>query len=126
MRKIIHTPAAPQAIGPYNQAILSNGTLYLSGQIALEPNSGELMNDSIESETHQVLKNMGAVLAEAGMNYQNVVKCTIFMRTMKDYASVNKVYSEYFSERSPAREAVAVSGLPKDVKVEISAIAVAD
>ncbi len=124
MKKIIHTPAAPAAIGPYNQAILSNGTLYMSGQIALDPTSGELVGGSIEEETHQVLKNMGAVLAEAGMTYENVVKCTIFMRTMDDYAAVNGVYSEYFSERSPAREAVAVAGLPKDVKVEISAIAV--
>ncbi|GAB5557674.1 MAG: RidA family protein [Schleiferiaceae bacterium] len=124
MKKIIHTPAAPAAIGPYNQAILSNGTLYMSGQIALDPQSGELVDGSIEEETHQVLKNMGAVLAEAGMTYENVVKCTIFMRTMDDYAAVNGVYSEYFSERSPAREAVAVAGLPKDVKVEISAIAV--
>jgi 2-iminobutanoate/2-iminopropanoate deaminase len=124
MKKIIHTPAAPAAIGPYNQAILSNDTLYMSGQIALDPQSGELVDGSIEEETHLVLKNMGAVLAEAGMTYENVVKCTIFMRTMDDYAAVNGVYSEYFSERSPAREAVAVAGLPKDVKVEISAIAV--
>lgn len=124
MHKTINTDKAPAAIGPYNQAILSNNTLYMSGQIAINPENGELVLDSIKSETHRVLQNMGEVLKEAGMNYQNVVKCTIFMKSMDFYQEVNEVYAEYFKSNPPAREAVAVSGLPKNVNVEISAIAV--
>lgn len=124
MHKTINTDKAPAAIGPYNQAILSNNTLYMSGQIAINPENGELVLDSIKSETHRVLQNMGEVLKEAGMNYQNVVKCTIFMKSMDFYQEVNEVYAEYFKSNPPAREAVAVAGLPKNVNVEISAIAV--
>ena len=124
MHKTINTDKAPAAIGPYNQAILSNNTLFMSGQIAINPENGELVLDSIKSETHRVLQNMGEVLKEAGMNYQNVVKCTIFMKSMDFYQEVNEVYAEYFKSNPPARAAVAVSGLPKNVNVEISAIAV--
>lgn len=123
-RKIIHTDDAPKAIGPYSQAVLAGNTLYCSGQIALNPQTGELVMDSIEAETHQVLKNVGAVLKEAGMSYENVVKASIFMATMDDYAKINEVYASYFTSNPPAREAVAVKTLPKNVNVEISVIAV--
>ncbi|MBO6516006.1 MAG: RidA family protein [Bacteroidia bacterium] len=123
-KKIIHSDNAPKAIGPYSQAVLSGNTLYCSGQIALDPVTGNLILDSIEAETHQVMKNIGAVLTEAGMDYSNVVKASIFMATMDDYARVNSVYAEYFTENPPAREAVAVKTLPKSVNVEISVIAV--
>lgn len=124
MHKIINTEKAPAAIGPYNQAILANNTLYMSGQIAINPQNGELILDSISEETHQVLKNMGEVLKQADMDFKNVVKCTIFMKSMDFYQEVNEVYAQYFDNNPPAREAVAVAGLPKNVNVEISAIAV--
>ena len=123
-KKIISTDAAPAAIGPYSQAVLVNGTLYCSGQIAINPETGELVQESIEAETEQVLKNVGAVLKAADMNYSDVVKASIFMASMDDYAAVNEVYARYFSVNKPAREAVAVKTLPKNVNVEISVIAV--
>lgn len=123
-KKIIHTDNAPKAIGPYSQAVLVGNTLYCSGQIAIDPSTGELVLDDIEKESHQVLKNIGEVLKAADMDYSNVVKASIFMASMDDYAAVNAVYSEYFIENSPAREAVAVKTLPKSVNVEISVIAV--
>ncbi|MCB9262464.1 MAG: RidA family protein [Flavobacteriales bacterium] len=123
-KKIIHTDNAPAAIGPYSQAVLVGNTLYCSGQIAINPATGNLVLDSIEAETHQVLKNVGAVLKAADMDYSNVVKASIFMATMDDYAKINAVYGEYFRDNPPAREAVAVKTLPKNVHVEISVVAV--
>jgi len=123
-KKIIQTTDAPQAIGPYSQAVMVGNTLYCSGQIAINPKTNELVLDSIQLETHQVLKNVGAVLNAAGCDYDDVVKVSIFMESMDDYAEVNKVYAEYFTKNPPAREAVAVKTLPKNVNVEISVIAV--
>jgi len=124
MKKIIATPNAPKAIGPYSQAILINNTLYCSGQIAINPEDGELITSDITTETKQVMKNLGAVLEEAGMAFENVVKCSIFMKNILQYTEINQVYAEYFDKNPPAREAVEVSVLPKNVNVEISLIAV--
>ena len=123
MKKVIFTKNAPKAIGPYSQAILSNKTLYTSGQIAINPFSGDLIIDSITNETHQVMKNLQAVLEAAEMNFSHVLKCTIFLKDMNQYVDINSVYAEYFNEAPPAREAVQVSVLPKNVNVEISLIA---
>ncbi|MCB0734134.1 MAG: RidA family protein [Flavobacteriales bacterium] len=123
-REIIHTDKAPAAIGPYSQAVKVGNTLYCSGQICIDPSNGELNNATIEAETQQVMKNIGAVLEAAGMDYSNVVKVTIFMRDMGDYAAINGVYAQYFTTNPPAREAVAVKTLPKEVGVEISVTAV--
>lgn len=123
MKKIISTLNAPQAIGPYSQAVLKNNTLYCSGQIALNPKNNELIIDNIVDETHQVMKNIHEILKEANMDFNNIVKCTIFLKNMNDYIKVNEVYSTYFTSQPPAREAVQVSVLPKNVNIEISAIA---
>ncbi|MFT6112842.1 MAG: 2-iminobutanoate/2-iminopropanoate deaminase [Bacteroidia bacterium] len=123
-KKIISTANAPAAIGPYSQAVLAGDTLYCSGQIALDAVSGELIVGDIIAETNQVLQNVGAVLAEAGMDFANVVKCSIFMSSMEHYAAINEVYATYFTENPPAREAVAVKTLPKEVNVEITVTAV--
>jgi len=123
MKKAIYTKNAPEAIGPYSQAILSNNTLYTSGQIAINPISGDLIMDSITNETHQVMKNLQAVLEAAEMSFSHVLKCTIFLKDMNQYADINSVYAKYFDENPPAREAVQVSVLPKNVNVEISLIA---
>lgn len=123
-KQIINTPNAPAAIGPYSQAILAGDTLYCSGQIALDPANGNLVMDSIAAETHQIMRNVIAVLEEAKMSIDNVVKCSIFMSSMDHYGAINEVYSEYFQVNPPAREAVAVKTLPKKVNVEISVIAV--
>ena len=124
MKKVINTKNAPKAIGPYSQAILSGNTLYCSGQIAINPDTGNLVIENIAAETNQVMKNILAVLKAAGMTFENVVKCSIFMIDMSDYLAVNQEYAKYFSENSPAREAVQVSVLPKNVNIEISIIAV--
>lgn len=125
MKKIIFTENAPAPIGPYNQAVLKGNTLYTSGQIAIDPVSGELITDSIEAETEQVMQNMKAVLAAAEMTFENVVKTTIFIMDMNDFAKINAVYGSYFNEKNaPARETVQVAGLPKNVNVEISMIAI--
>ena len=124
MKKIISTRKAPAAIGPYSQAILSNNTLYCSGQIAIDPENGILVIDNIKNETTQVMKNISELLEEAGMDFSNVVKCSIFMKNMDDYVEINRVYGEYFPNNPPAREAVQVSVLPKNVNIEISVIAV--
>ena len=124
MKKIINTTNAPNAIGPYSQAILSGNTLYCSGQIAINPITGKLVIDNITEETNQVMKNIFAVLKAAEMNFDNVVKCSIFMKDINDYATINKVYAKIFSNNPPAREAVQVSFLPKSVNLEISVIAV--
>jgi 2-iminobutanoate/2-iminopropanoate deaminase len=125
MKKIIFTEKAPSPIGPYNQAVLKGDTLYTSGQIAINPETGELITGSIETETHQVMQNMKAVLEAAGMTFENVVKTSIFIMNMNDFASINTVYGSYFNETTaPARETVQVAGLPKNVNVEISMIAI--
>src|SRR5690606_7599641 len=122
--QIIFTPEAPAAIGPYSQAVLAGNTLYISGQIALDPESGELINENITEETHAVMKNMEAILRQAGFNFSDVVKCTIFIRDMGQFGTINDAYGQYFKSNPPARETVEVSKLPKDVNVEVSAIAV--
>lgn len=127
MKKILFTDKAPAPIGPYNQAVLSGNTLYTSGQIAINPATGDLVLDSIEIETKQVMENMKAVLESAGMTFENVVKSTIFISNMNDFASINSVYGSYFNEKTaPARETVQVACLPKNVNVEISMIAIAN
>lgn len=120
----IETAQAPAPIGPYNQAILVNDTLYVSGQIAINVSTGELVTENIIEETHQVMKNLEAILAAAGMSFQNVVKCSIFIKNMDDFATINEVYGQFFSEMPPARETIEVARLPKNVNVEISCIAV--
>jgi 2-iminobutanoate/2-iminopropanoate deaminase len=125
MKKIIFTEKAPAPIGPYNQAVLKGNTLYTSGQIALNPATMELVIDTIEIETKQVMENMKAVLEAAGMTFENVVKSTIFIMNMNDFGSINAVYGSYFDEKTaPARETVQVACLPKNVNVEISMIAI--
>lgn len=121
---VISTKAAPQAIGPYSQAIEANGTLYISGQIPLDPTTMEFVSDEVELQTHQCLKNIQAILAEAGYSLNHVVKCGIFLADMNDFATVNEVYGQYFNEHKPARACVEVARLPRDAKVEIEAIAV--
>ena len=125
MKKIIFTENAPAPIGPYNQAVLKGNTLYTSGQIAINPATGELVTDTIETETEQVMQNMKAVLEAAGMTFENVVKTTIFIMDMNDFGKINTVYGSYFNEKpAPARETVQVACLPKNVNVEISMIAI--
>jgi len=125
MKKIINTKNAPAPIGPYNQAVLAGNTLYTSGQIALNPATGKLVNDSIENETTQVLENMKAVLTKADMTFENVVKASIFVKNMNDFSKINTVYGSYFNaETAPARETVEVGNLPLFVNVEISMIAI--
>jgi len=123
-KKVVFTNNAPAPIGPYSQAILINNTLYMSGQIGIDPKTGNLNNEDIVEETHQVLKNVEAILREGGLSLDNVVKCTIFLKNMNDFSTVNKIYTEYFRIEPPARETVEVSRLPKDANVEISCIAV--
>lgn len=124
MKKIIETPNAPAPIGPYSQAVLYEDTLYTSGQIAINPLTGDLVSGDISKETEQVMKNLGAVLEKAGMSYKNVLKTTIFIKDMNDFQKINMVYGSYFDEATaPARETVEVARLPKDVSVEISALA---
>ncbi len=124
MSKIINSSKAPAPIGPYSQAVLANGVLYVSGQIAIEPSTGNLITSDIVAETHQVMKNLKAILEEAGLNFSNVVKCGIFVKDLNNFASINATYGEYFTSNPPARETVEVARLPKDVNVEISCIAV--
>ncbi len=123
MKKQVQTDKAPQAIGPYSQGIVANGFVFCSGQIPIDPATGELNTGSIEDQTRQVLKNVGAVLAAAGSSYDDCVKCTVFLQDMNDFAKMNAVYAEFFKAPSPARAAVQVARLPRDVKVEIEAIA---
>lgn len=124
MKKIIYTDKAPAPIGPYNQAVLVDDTLYTSGQISLNPKTMELVLDDIETETKQVMENMNAVLAAADMTFADVVKTTIFIMNMGDFTRINAVYGSYFNEATaPARETVQVACLPKNVNVEISMIA---
>ena len=124
MKKIIHTHDAPAPIGPYSQAVRIANTVYTSGQIAIDPKTGKLIEGSISDETHQVMRNMQAVLKAAGLEFSQVVKSTIFITNMDDFGAINEAYGSYFDpETAPARETVQVSRLPKDVRVEISMIA---
>ena len=122
-KRIINTSKAPAPIGPYNQAIITNNMIFISGQIALNATTNELISGDISVETHQVMRNLHEILEEAGINFNHVVKTTIFLKDMALFAKVNDVYGSYFSAGYPARETVAVKGLPKDVNVKISMIA---
>jgi 2-iminobutanoate/2-iminopropanoate deaminase len=124
MKKIITTPNAPEPIGPYNQAILTGNTLYTSGQIAINPETGALVLDDIKTETTQVMNNLKAVLDAANMSFEHIVKSSIFISNMDDFAQINEIYGSYFDANAPARETVQVARLPKNVNVEISVIAV--
>lgn len=125
MKTIINSPNAPAPVGPYNQAVLAGNTLYVSGQIAIEPSTGVIVTESIEAETEQVLKNLRAVLEEAGMTFENIVKCSVFVTDMDMFARINVIYARYFEGiQAPARELVQVAALPKYVNIEISCIAV--
>jgi 2-iminobutanoate/2-iminopropanoate deaminase len=123
-KTIIKTKNAPDPIGPYNQAILTGNMLFISGQVCIDPKTGELKNKDIQEETHQVMHNLKAILQEAGMDFSDVVKTTIFITDMNQFGEVNAVYGKYFESDFPARETVQVSALPKFVNVEISMIAV--
>jgi 2-iminobutanoate/2-iminopropanoate deaminase len=123
MKQEVKTERAPQAIGPYSQAVIAGGFVFCSGQIAIDPASGELHTGGIEEQTRLVLKNLGAVLEAAGSSFDEVVKATVFLQDMDDFSRMNKVYAEFFKAPFPARAAVQVARLPRDVKVEIEAIA---
>lgn len=122
-KKVIYTPQAPEPIGPYSQAILVNGIVYVSGQIALDATSGGLVNQSLETETTQVMKNLEAILLASGSSFDKVIKCSIFLTDMGSFGAINAIYGKYFTVNPPARETVEVSALPKGVRVEISCIA---
>jgi len=124
MKTVINTTNAPAPIGPYNQSIAAGGFLFVSGQIAINPATGELVLGDIKTETKLVMENIKAILTEAGIDFSHIVKTTIFLKDMQSFAQVNEVYGSYFSDEFPARETVAVAGLPKNVNVEISVTAV--
>ncbi|MCZ4407406.1 RidA family protein [Cryomorphaceae bacterium 1068] len=121
--EIIETNKAPAPIGPYNQAVVHDNTIYISGQVALDPESGKIDNDNIAEETHRVMRNLGAVLEAAGSDYDHIIKCSIFILDMNEFEAINEVYSSFFKSHHPARETVEVSKLPAGARVEISAIA---
>lgn len=123
-RSTVKTPLAPAAIGPYSQGILVEDRLYVSGQIAIDPETGSMIDGTVEDETTRVLDNIGAVLKAASMGFENVVRCEVFMIDVDDYAQINEVYGRYFNQHPPARQAVEVSDLPRGARVEISCIAV--
>jgi 2-iminobutanoate/2-iminopropanoate deaminase len=125
MKEIIQTSMAPAPIGPYSQAVKVGNLIFLSGQIAIDPATGELLTQDLTVETHQVMQNIGAVLQSQGLSYSHIVKTSIFLKNMGDFAQVNQIYGSYFESDFPARETVEVAGLPKGVNVEISVIAVA-
>lgn len=125
MKFTIETEHAPEAIGPYSQAVKFNDVIYCSGQIALDPETMNLVGEDVESQTDQVLKNLGEVLKAAGSNYKDVLKCSIFLADMDDFRKVNEIYAGYFKLQPPARETVAVKTLPKNARIEISCIAIA-
>lgn len=124
MKTVVSSDRAPQAIGPYSQAIKANGFLFISGQIPLDPITGQIVYGGIETQTHQVLTNLRAILEKEGLTFANVVKTTVFLKDMEDFAAMNKVYGQFFSEEPPARACVQVARLPRDVSVEIELIAV--
>lgn len=123
MKKIINVSNAPKPLAPYSQATLSNNTLYVSGQIGIDPLTGKLVDGGAKAQTQQIMQNIGMILKEAGLDYSHIVKCSIFMTDMNFYAEINEVYGNFFKTDPPAREAVAVKGLPANVQVEISCIA---
>ena len=124
MKKILMTESAPAPVGPYSQAVWHKDTLYCSGQIAIDPETGLLITSNIEEETNQVMKNIRAMLVEAGLNFEDVLKCTIFVKDISQYDQINSIYASYFNEETaPARELVQVAALPKNVNIEISVIA---
>jgi 2-iminobutanoate/2-iminopropanoate deaminase len=123
MKKIIHTSDAPEAIGPYSQAVIHNDIVYCSGQIGLNPETMEFVGDDVNSQAEQVMKNLKAVLEEAGSSFSQVIKCSIFLDDMGNFETVNEIYGSYFDDNPPARETVAVKTLPKNCKVEIGCIA---
>jgi 2-iminobutanoate/2-iminopropanoate deaminase len=125
-KKIVSTPKAPAAIGPYSQAVIAGNLLFTSGQIALIPETGLLVQGNVEEEIHQVMRNLSAILTAANLTFDHVVKTSIFLKDMNDFATVNEIYTCYFSKDYPARETVQVARLPKDVRVEISMIALLD
>ncbi len=122
-KKIINTTNAPAPIGPYNQAVQFGNMLFISGQIALDPSTGELVQGDVQAEARQVMKNLAAILSAAGMDFSNALKSSIFLMDMGQFAQVNEVYGSYFGDDAPARETIQVAGLPKGVKVEISMVA---
>ncbi|MDI9337195.1 MAG: RidA family protein [Alphaproteobacteria bacterium] len=124
MKKIINTKNAPAPIGPYSQAVFANGILFASGQIAIVPETGELVTSSVQDETQQIMKNIAAVLQEHNLDFSHVVKTTIFLTDMAYFVKVNEIYASYFQDNFPARETVAVKGLPKNANVEITVTAV--
>ncbi|MGM8216093.1 RidA family protein [Bacillaceae bacterium W0354] len=124
MKKVYESKHAPAAIGPYSQAIEAGGLLFISGQIPLDPESMEVVSEDVKKQAEQVMKNIGAILSEAGLGYHHLVKTTIYLKSMDDFATVNDIYASYLSKPYPARAAFEVSRLPKDVKVEIEAVAV--
>jgi len=124
MKKIVNTNNAPAPIGPYNQAVNAGGFLFVSGQIPMNPSTGEIISSDIKAEAKQVMENISAILSEAGVGFGDVVKTTIFLTDMQSFAQVNEVYGSYFTDQFPARETVQVAGLPKNVNVEISVIAI--
>jgi 2-iminobutanoate/2-iminopropanoate deaminase len=123
MKKIIHTSQAPEAIGPYSQAVVHNELVYCSGQIGLDPETGDFAGDDVSSQAQQVMKNLKAVLEEAGSGFDKVIKCSIYLDDMDDFSTVNEIYGSYFESDPPARETVAVETLPKNCKVEVGCIA---
>ena len=123
-KNVIYSANAPEPIGPYSQAIQAGNLLFVSGQVAIQKSSGNIITGNIQDETHQVMKNLGEILKAASLGFPNVVKCTIFLKDMNNFPRVNDVYGSYFANQPPARETVEVSRLPKDVNVEISCIAV--
>ncbi|HKJ31230.1 MAG TPA: RidA family protein [Balneolales bacterium] len=122
-KKVIYSKKAPEAIGPYSQAIVYDGLVYCSGQIGIIPENGSFAGNAIKEQTRQVMKNLGSVLAEAGSDFSKVIKCSIFLSDMSDFGVVNQIYGEYFTDNPPSRETVAVKTLPKNALVEISCIA---
>lgn len=123
-RSTVTTPLAPAAIGPYSQGILVGNQLYVSGQIAIDPETGSMVDGTIEEETERTLENIGAVLKAASMTFENVVRCEVVMTDVNDYAQINEIYARYFNEQPPARQAVQVEALPRNARVEISCVAV--
>lgn len=123
MKQIINTKHAPAAIGPYSQAVWAGDLLYTSGQVALIPETGEMDNLNLETETHRVMKNLSALLSEAGLSFEHVIKASIFIKDMNDFAKINEIYASYLQEPYPARETVEVARLPKDARIEISVVA---
>lgn len=123
-KTVISTTEAPSAIGPYSQAIKAGNMLFVSGQIPIDPATGQLISSTIEAETHRVMQNIGAILQAAGLGYEHIVKTGIFLKSMNDFAAVNEAYAAYFTSNFPARETVEVARLPKDARVEISVVAV--